>query len=59
MGGPNPGLTLAHQLLAQLTPEIWHGVLGNAGSLISFRGAEDAPVLAAEFQPTFGVEDLP
>lgn len=53
------GLTLAHQHLAQLEPEIRHSVLGNAGTLISFRvGAEDAPLLAREFQPTFDVEDL-
>jgi hypothetical protein len=53
------GLTLANQHLHQLDPDIRHGVLGNAGTLISFRvGAEDAPYLAREFQPTFGVEDL-
>lgn len=53
------GLTLAHQHLHQLEPDILHAVLGNAGTLISFRvGAEDATYLAREFQPTFGVEDL-
>jgi hypothetical protein len=53
------GLTLANQHLHQLDPEIRHGVLGNAGTLISFRvGAEDAPYLAREFEPTFGIEDL-
>ncbi|HVY34953.1 MAG TPA: hypothetical protein VG960_11080 [Caulobacteraceae bacterium] len=53
------GLTLAHQYFHQLAPDIRHAVLGNAGSLIAFRvGAEDAPLLAQEFQPTFGVEDL-
>jgi type IV secretory pathway TraG/TraD family ATPase VirD4 len=53
------GLTLAHQHLHQLEPDIRHAVLGNAGTLISFRvGAEDAAHLAKEFQPTFGVEDL-
>lgn len=52
-------LVLAHQHLHQLDPEIAHAVLGNAGSLISFRvGPEDALVLAAEFQPKVGVEDL-
>ena len=36
--------TLAHQNLNQLEPEIRHAVLGNAGSIISFRvGVEDAP----------------
>lgn len=53
------GLTLANQHLTQIDPEIRSAVLGNAGTLISFRvGAEDAPYLAREFQPTFGVEDL-
>jgi hypothetical protein len=53
------GLTIANQHLAQIEPEIRSAVLGNAGTLVSFRvGAEDAPYLAREFQPTFGVEDL-
>lgn len=53
------GLTLAHQHLHQLEPEIRHAVLGNVGTVISFRvGAEDAEVMAKEFQPTFGVLDL-
>jgi DNA helicase HerA-like ATPase len=53
------GLTLANQHLNQLDPDIRHAVLGNAGTLISFRvGPEDAAVLAKEFQPTFSVEDL-
>jgi type IV secretory pathway TraG/TraD family ATPase VirD4 len=53
------GLTLAHQHLNQIAPDIRHAVLGNAGTLISFRvGAEDAPILAREFLPKFGGEDL-
>lgn len=53
------GLTLAHQYLAQLEPDVRHAVLANAGTLASFRvGAEDAVILAQELQPTFGVEDL-
>ncbi len=53
------GLVLAHQYFHQLDPDIRHAVLGNAGTLISFRvGAEDAPLLAREFQPKFDVEDL-
>lgn len=53
------GLTLAHQYFHQLDPDIRHAVLGNAGTLISFRvGPEDASLLAKEFQPTFDVEDL-
>lgn len=53
------GLTLAHQYLAQLDPDIRSAVLGNAGTLVSFRvGAEDATYVARELQPTFVVEDL-
>jgi len=53
------GLTLAHQHLHQLEPDIRHAVLGNAATLISFRvGAEDAGFLSREFQPKFEVEDL-
>ena len=36
-----------------------HAVLGNAGSIISFRvGVEDAPYLAREFQGKFDEFDL-
>lgn len=53
------GLTLANQHLHQLEPEIRSAVIGNTGTLMSFRvGAEDAPFFAREFQPKFGVEDL-
>lgn len=53
------GLILAHQYMHQLEPDIRHAVLGNAGSILSFRvGPEDAPLLAAEFQPKFEVLDL-
>lgn len=52
-------LTLAHQHLAQLEPEIRHAVLGNVGTLIAFRlGAEDAPLITAELQPKFGSLDV-
>lgn len=53
------GLVLAHQYVHQLEPEILHAVLGNAGTLVSFRvGPEDADMLAKEFQPNFSVHDL-
>lgn len=53
------GLTLAHQHMHQLEPDIRHAVLGNAGTMISFRvGPEDAAVLAKEFQPKFDVQDI-
>lgn len=53
------GLTLAHQYLAQLSPDVRHAVLANAGSLACFRvGAVDAGLLAEEFRPAFGAQDL-
>jgi len=53
------GLTLAHQHLYQLDPEVRHAVLGNMGTLISFRlGPEDAPVIAKELEPVFQPLDL-
>ncbi len=53
------GVTLAHQYLHQLDPDIRHAVLGNAGTLISFRlGAQDARYIAQEFDPAFGATDL-
>jgi hypothetical protein len=53
------GFTLAHQYLHQLQPDIRHAVLGNAGSIISFRvGVEDVPYLVREFQPKFEELDL-
>lgn len=53
------GLALAHQYIHQLEPDILHAVLGNAGTLVSFRvGAEDAPFLAREFEPVLGSHDL-
>lgn len=53
------GLTMAHQYLFQLEPEIRHAVLGNAGTLVSFRlGAEDAGYVSREFDSRFEVGDL-
>jgi type IV secretory pathway TraG/TraD family ATPase VirD4 len=53
------GFTVAHQYLHQLEPDVRHAVLGNAGTIVSFRvGAEDAPYLAREFQPRFEEIDL-
>lgn len=51
-------LTLANQFVGQLTPVVRQAVLGNVGSLISFRvGAEDADRLADELRP-FSSESL-
>ena len=53
------GLTLAHQHLHQLDPDIRHAVFGNVGTLMVFRvGAEDAPFLSRELQPAFSELDL-
>ena len=53
------GMVLAHQYLHQLEPDIRHAVLGNAGTLISFRlGPEDAGFIAREFEPYFDHLDL-
>lgn len=53
------GLTLAHQHLFQLGDEIRHAVLGNAGTLVSFRlGAEDAAVIVRDLTPPFSTHDM-
>ena len=52
-------LTIAHQYIGQLIPQVQHAVLGNTGSLICFRvGGEDAVKLKPEFEPLFGVKDM-
>jgi hypothetical protein len=52
-------LVLGHQHLAQLDEKLRAAILGNAGTVISFRvGVEDAEVLAKEFYPAFGASDL-
>lgn len=52
-------MTMAHQYMHQLDPDVQHAVLGNAGTIISFRlGAKDAPLLAREFAPKFEAVDL-
>ena len=53
------GMTIAHQYLHQLDPEIRHAVLGNVGTIIAFRiGAEDAPFLQREFEERFKTTDF-
>jgi Type IV secretion-system coupling protein DNA-binding domain len=52
-------LILTNQYLGQLEPEIRDSVLGNVGTLLSFRvGPADAAVLADEFAPEFSAGDL-
>jgi hypothetical protein len=44
------GFSVAHQYLHQLQPNIQHAVLGNVGTIVSFRiGAEDSPYMVREF----------
>lgn len=53
------GLILAHQYLMQLDLQVRDAVLGNVGTIISFRlGLADAEVLAKEFYPELTAEDL-
>lgn len=53
------GLTFAHQHLDQLDDQVRHAILGNAGTILSFRlGPEDSRVISRVFDPVFGAEDL-
>ena len=53
------GMTLAHQYLHQLDHDIKHAILGNVGTIMSFRiGTEDAYTMAKEMYPNFHVEDF-
>ncbi len=52
-------LTVAHQYVGQLLPKVQQAVLGNVGSIISFRvGGDDAVKLKPEFAPIFDVKDM-
>jgi type IV secretory pathway TraG/TraD family ATPase VirD4 len=53
------GLTMAHQFIAQLQPDIKDAVFGNVGSMATFRvGPDDSQFLASQFAPTFSASDL-
>ena len=53
------GFVLANQYLAQLDDRVRDSVLGNVGTLVSFRiGADDAEILEKEFAPQFRAGDL-
>jgi type IV secretory pathway VirB4 component len=53
------GMILAHQYMHQLDEDIRQAVIGNVGTLISFRiGTEDAKHLAVEMFPEFAVQDF-
>lgn len=52
-------LTVANQFLGQIDQEVKDAVIGNVGSLISFRvGVSDAQFLQSEFVPIFTESDL-
>lgn len=52
-------LVVAHQHFEQLEDAVKHAILGNAGTLISFRvGAEDARLIEAEFSHMVPADDL-
>ena len=52
-------MTVANQYLAQLPDRLRTTILGNAGTLVTFRlGAEDAAVLEHEFAPVFTAKNL-
>jgi len=53
------GMTLAHQYLHQLDDDIKQAVVGNAGTVLTFRlGTEDALHMSKEMFPEFDVEDF-
>ncbi len=52
-------LIMANQYMAQLDETVRDAVIGNIGTMISFRvGAEDAEFLEKEFAPEFEVQDM-
>ena len=52
-------LTMAHQYMEQLDEMVMAAVIGNVGTLATFRvGSTDAEILAKEFAPTFIETDL-
>ncbi|MEI7689262.1 MAG: type IV secretory system conjugative DNA transfer family protein, partial [Candidatus Nomurabacteria bacterium] len=52
-------LIIAHQYIAQLLPKVQQAVLGNVGSIVTFRvGGDDATKLKPEFAPVFDVKDM-
>ena len=52
-------LTVANQYTSQMTESVRDAVFGNVGTTISFRvSADDAPILAKQFEPIFEAQDL-
>jgi len=55
----NLALTIAHQYIAQLKEEVRDAVIGNAGTILSFRvGGGDTDTLVKELEPVFDAHDL-
>jgi len=53
------GLVLAHRYLSQLDLQVRDAILGNVGTIISFRlGLFDAEILENEFKPEISAVDL-
>ncbi|MBU2068082.1 type IV secretion system DNA-binding domain-containing protein, partial [Patescibacteria group bacterium] len=52
-------ITVAHQYIAQLLTQVLATVLGNIGTIITFRiGGDDAVKMAVEMTPVFSAEDM-
>ncbi len=52
-------LTMAHQYMDQLDEHVRAAVIGNVGSIVTYRvGSTDAEILGKEFAPIFTEEDL-
>lgn len=52
-------LTVANQYISQMSENVRDAVFGNVGTIISFRvSADDAPILAKQFEPQFEASDL-
>lgn len=52
-------LTVANQYISQMSETVRDAVFGNVGTMISFRvSADDAPILAKQFEPQFEASDL-
>jgi hypothetical protein len=50
---------MAHQYVGQILTKVHQAVLGNCGSIITFRiGGEDAVKMKPEFAPLFDVKDM-
>lgn len=55
----NVSLTLANQFISQLDEQVRDAILGNVGTLMTYRvGMQDAAILAKEYEPVFSETDL-